>query len=57
MTSASSVDEAGHSKPVLGDNPEGWGRRLGEGFRMGGHTVTPGWFMLRYGKNHHYIIK
>ena len=28
MTSASSMPEAGHSKPVLWDNPEGWG---GEG--------------------------
>ena len=28
MTSASSMDEAGHSKSVLWDNPEGWG---GEG--------------------------
>ena len=24
MTSASSMREAGHSKPVLWDNPEGW---------------------------------
>ena len=28
MNGASSVDEAGHSKPVLWDNAEGWG---GEG--------------------------
>ena len=28
MTSASSMHEAGHSKPVVRDNPEGWG---GEG--------------------------
>ena len=28
MTSASSINEAGHSKPVLWDNLEGWG---GEG--------------------------
>ena len=28
--------EAGHSKPVFWDNPEGWvGRERGEGFRMG----------------------
>ena len=25
MTGASSMHEAGHSKPVLWDNPEGWG--------------------------------
>ena len=30
MTSASSMHEAGHSKPVLWDIPEGWG---GEGNR------------------------
>ena len=24
--SANSMSEAGHPKPVLGDNPEGWGR-------------------------------
>ena len=32
MTSASSMHEAGHSKPVLWDNPEGWG---GEGDERG----------------------
>ena len=36
MTSASSMHEAGHSKPVLWDNPEGWG---GEG---GGRGVQDG---------------
>ena len=37
MTSASSMHEAGHSKLVLWDNPEGW---RGEGwFRMGGTHV------------------
>ena len=35
MTSASSIHEAGHSKPVLWDNPEGWGRS--GGFRIGEH--------------------
>ena len=43
MTSASSMREAGHSKPVLWDNPEGWGgREVGGGFRMGGHMGTCG---------------
>ena len=37
MVSASLMHEAGHSKLVLWDNPEGWGG--GGGFRMGG---TPG---------------
>jgi len=32
MTSASSMYEAGHSKPVLWNNPEGWG---GEGDERG----------------------
>ena len=38
MTSASSMNEAGHPKPVLWDNPEGWG-----GERDGGrvHTCIP----------------
>ena len=29
MTSASSMDEAGHSKPVLWDNPKEWGGERG----------------------------
>ena len=34
---ASSMREAGQSKPVLWDNPEGWGGEGGgRGFRMGG---------------------
>ena len=38
MTSVSSMNEAGHSKLVLWDNPEGWGREGGgRGFRMGEH--------------------
>ena len=39
MTSANSMHEAGHSKPVLWDNPEGWDGE-GEGLRMG-DTCTP----------------
>ena len=42
MTSASSMHEAGYSKLVLWDNPEGWG---GEGGRRrvqdGGTSVHP----------------
>ena len=35
------MHEAGHSKPVLCDNPEGWsGEGSGSGFRMGGHMYT-----------------
>ena len=36
-TSASSMHEVGHPKPVLWDNPEGWGGEGGGGgFMMGG---------------------
>ena len=34
-TSASWIHEAWHSKPVLWDNPEGWGGEGSEGFRTG----------------------
>jgi len=35
MTSVSSMHEAGHPKPVLWDNSEGWGGwEVGRGFRM-----------------------
>ena len=41
MTSASLMHEAGHSKLVLWDNPEGWGGEGGRrGFRMG-DTCAP----------------
>ena len=54
MTSANLMHEAGHSKLVLWDNPEGWG---GRGVQNGEHTGTRGWFMSMYGKNHHNIVK
>ena len=38
MTSPSSMHEAGHSKLVHWDNPEGWG---GEGGGEGFSTCTP----------------
>ena len=42
MDSASSMHEAGHPKLVLGDNPEGWGGRVGGAWlRMGGTHVYP----------------
>ena len=41
MTSPSLMHEAGHSKPVHWDNPEGWdGERSGRGFGMR-DTCTP----------------
>ena len=43
-SSASSINEAEHSKLELWDNPKGWGRRMGKevggGFRTGGHMYT-----------------
>ena len=43
MTSASSMHEAGHSKPVLWDNPEGWNAEgVGKGFQDVGHMCTRG---------------
>ena len=37
------MHEAGHSKLVLSDNPEGWdGEGGGRVFRMGGHMYTHG---------------
>ena len=42
MTSASMMHEAGHSKLVLWDNPEGWGREGDErGIQDGGTHVHP----------------
>ena len=44
MTSASSMHEAGPSKPVLWDNPEGWGGDGGgkwEGVSGQGDTRVP----------------
>ena len=59
MTSASLMHEAGHSKLVLWDNPEGWGGEGGGGWVIqdGGHMRIHGWFMSMYGKNHHNIVK
>ena len=58
MNNASLMHEAGHSKPLLWNNPEGWGGEGGgRGFRMGGHVGTCGWFMSMYGENHHNIVK
>ena len=58
MTCVSSMSEAGHPKPVLLDNPEGWREReVGGGFRIGGgKCITYGRFMLMYGRNHPNIV-
>ena len=42
MTSASSIYEAGHSKLVLWDSPEGWsGEGGGKGVQDGGDASIP----------------
>ena len=42
VTSASSMHEAGHSKLVFWDNPEGWGgRKVGGGSSGSGDTCAP----------------
>ena len=58
MTSPSLVHEAGHSKPVLWDNPEGWDEEWdGGGVQDGGTHVHRGWFMSMDVQNHHNIVK
>ena len=58
MTNPSSMYETEHSKPVHWDNPEGWdGERGGRGFGMEGHMYTHELIHVKYGKNHHNIIK
>ena len=52
------MHEAGYSKWVLWNNPEGWGGEGGgKGFRMGGHMYTCDPFTSMYGKNHHNLVK
>ena len=41
MTNASSMHEAGHSKPVLWDHPEGWGGEGGGKRFKEGDTCAP----------------
>ena len=45
------MHEAGHSKPVLLDNPEAWGvERGGRGVHVWELMYTSGGFMSMYGK-------
>ena len=53
MTSASLVHEAGYPGTTQRDMV---GRKVGVGFRMGGHMYTHGWFISMYCKNHHNIV-
>ena len=45
MTSASSMHETGHQKPVLWDNPEGWGRKGGGRGLQDGMTHSDPWLI------------
>ena len=52
------MHETGHPKLVLGDNQrDRVGRKVGRGFRMGGHMYPCGQFMLIYSKANHNIAK
>ena len=52
------MHEAGHSKLVLWDNPEGWGgERGGREVKHGKTYVHPWRVMSMYGENHHNIVK
>ena len=52
------MHEAGHSKLVHWDNPEGWaGEGRGRGIQDQGTIYTCDWFMSMYGKNHHNIVQ
>ena len=51
------MPEAGHSKPLLWDNPEGWGGEgRGREVQDAGHMCTPGRLMSMYGKNYHNVV-
>ena len=51
MTSASSMHETGHSKPVNWDNSEGWdGEGGGRRVQDGEHMYTCGGFILIFVK-------
>ena len=46
MTSASSIGEVGHSKPLSGTTQrDGVGREAGSGFRMGGGGTVHSWLV------------
>ena len=57
MTNVSLMHEAGHPKPVLWDNPEGWdGEGGGRGFRIG-NARTPMADSCQFWQNHYNIVK
>ena len=51
------MHDAGHSKPVLWDNPEGWGGEGsgGGGVQNEGTHVHPWLIHLMYSKNHNIV--
>ena len=52
------ICEAGHPKPVLCDNLEGWSGEGGRrGFKRKGTHVCLWPIYTEYGKNHHNIVK
>ena len=58
MTSASSTRETRHPKPVLWDNPEGWGwGEVGAQRGMGGTRVPVADSCWCIAKSHHNIVK
>ena len=59
MINASWMPEAGHSKPVLWDNPEGWGGEGGgRGSRLVGRCMcSHSWFVSMCGRGHHSVVK
>ena len=56
MTSASSMNEAGHSKPVLWDNPEGWGGEGGGRVQDEGIIVHLWLIHVDVWQDHHNIV-
>ena len=58
IASPGSMHDTGCLGLVHWDDPEGWdGERSGRGFGMEGHMYTHGLIHVKYGKNHHNIIK
>jgi len=59
MTSASLMHEAGHSKPVLWDNPEWWGGEGGGRGVQDGETHVHPWMIHVdvFKKKYHNLIK
>ena len=58
MTNANLMHEAGHSKSLLWESPEGWGEEgSGRGIQDEGTHVHPWLIYARYGKSHHNIVK